>query len=151
MAYEVQQAMDEVALQTSETSTSVRAEIPDDLTIFADRDGVRCVLRNLLHNALRAAEGGRVMLTAEATAGEATLRVADDGVGFPPELGQKIFGKFYRLDDERHAGRSGTGLGLYLVRRLVELDGGTVRAHSDGPGKGAVFTVHWPLAPHEHA
>ena len=151
LAHEVRQAMDEVALQTSETSTAVHAEIPDDLTIFADRDGVRTILRNLLHNALRAAEGGRVTLTAAATEGEAILRVADDGVGFPPELGQKIFGKFYRLDDERHVGRSGTGLGLYLVRRLVELDGGTVRAHSDGPGQGAVFTVHWPLAPNEHA
>ncbi|HEY3286749.1 MAG TPA: HAMP domain-containing sensor histidine kinase [Gemmatimonadaceae bacterium] len=151
LANESQHAIDEISFHASETKTAVRASIADDLMIFADRDAVRTVLRNLLHNAMRAAEGGTVTVAAAVEDGQALLRVSDDGIGFPPELGQKIFGKFYRLDDERHTGRSGTGLGLYLVRRLVELDGGTVRAHSDGPGRGAVFTVHWPLAPHEHA
>ncbi len=151
LASEARQAMDELGFQASETKTVLRAEIPEDLQIFADRDAVRTIFRNLLHNAMRAAEGGRVTVTAGTDEHQAVLRVADDGIGFDPEFGQKIFGKFYRLDDERHVSRSGTGLGLYLVRRLVELDGGTVRAHSDGPGRGAVFTVHWPLAPHSHA
>ena len=151
LASEATHVIDELALQARETGTSMRADIADDLLILADRDAVRTVLRNLLHNALRAAEGGHVTLSAAIEDGLARLQVTDDGIGFPPDLGQRIFGKFYRLDDERHTGRSGTGLGLYLVRRLVELDGGTVRGHSDGPGRGAVFTVHWPLAPHEHA
>lgn len=151
LAEEARLAVDDASFQAAETRTTVRADIPDDLMVLADRDAVRTIFRNLLHNALRAAEGGTITVRVAVEEGMAAVQVQDDGMGFAPEFGDRIFGKFYRLEDERHANRGGTGLGLYLVRRLVELDGGTVRGHSDGPGRGATFTVRWPLAPHEHA
>ena len=69
------------------------------------------------------------------------LEVVDDGVGFEPSEGPKLFEKFYRPGDELRRTTRGTGLGLYLVRRFVELEGGTVHAESPGPGRGATFRV----------
>ena len=74
------------------------------------------------------------------------LAVADDGVGFEPALAEKLFEKFYRPGDELRRTSKGTGLGLYVVRRFVELERGWVAAASPGPGCGATFTVAWPAA-----
>jgi len=74
------------------------------------------------------------------------IEVADDGMGFPPEEGRKIFQKFYRPGEEMRRATRGSGLGLYIVQRLVELARGKVSAHSAGPGTGAVIRVLWPAA-----
>jgi signal transduction histidine kinase len=81
---------------------------------------------------------------AERAGGAVELAVSDDGIGFPPEDAALIFEKFYRIGDELRRSMPGTGLGLYIVKRLVELSGGTVRALSDGPGRGATVTIRWP-------
>ncbi|MHB1311249.1 MAG: sensor histidine kinase [Gemmatimonadaceae bacterium] len=143
---EVNAAVQEVAVQAAENKTAVTTDIPDTLAIQADRDAVRTVLRNLLHNAVRATAGGRVVVSARVVDGRARVEVRDDGAGFDPALASRLFGKFYRPTSADRSQRGGTGLGLYLVRRYVELDGGTVGASSDGPGHGACFTVDWPLA-----
>ena len=72
------------------------------------------------------------------------LAVSDDGLGFPPEDAAMIFEKFHRLGDELRRATPGTGLGLYIVKRLVELSGGTVHAESAGPGRGATVSMRWP-------
>ncbi len=83
-------------------------------------------------------------------AAASTLAVSDDGLGFPPEDAAMIFEKFHRLGDELRRATPGTGLGLYIVKRLVELSGGTVHAASDGPGRGATVSMRWPNAgPHD--
>jgi signal transduction histidine kinase len=124
-------------------------EIDEGLTLDADPVAVRTVVANLVDNAVRATQaggGGRVTLAAEEADGEVRLRVVDTGVGFPPEEAKRLFQKFYRLGDElRRTGR-GTGLGLYIVARLMELERGRFAAESDGPGRGATFTVAWPRA-----
>jgi signal transduction histidine kinase len=103
------------------------------------------VLRNVVHNAVKAATpGGHVTVRGERRDGRAILDVRDDGVGFAPEEGERLFDKFYRIEREELGRMQGTGLGLFLVRRNVELDQGEVRASSEGPGKGAVFTIIWP-------
>ncbi len=146
MLEQVNAAVQEVAVQAAESGTAVTTNVPAALAIHADREAVRTVLRNLLHNAVRAAAGGNVMVSAREVEGHAHLQVRDDGAGFPPALASRLFGKFYRPEGADRSQRGGTGLGLYLVRRYVELDGGTVGASSDGPGHGACFTVDWPLA-----
>jgi signal transduction histidine kinase len=72
------------------------------------------------------------------------LTVEDDGLGFPPEDAALMFEKFYRLGDEQRRSTPGTGLGLYIVKRLVELSGAAVTAESAGPGQGARVIVTWP-------
>jgi two-component system, sensor histidine kinase len=71
------------------------------------------------------------------------VEVCDDGLGFPAELAGLMFDKFYRIGDELRRATPGTGLGLYIVKRLIEQSGARINAHSDGPGTGARFTITW--------
>jgi signal transduction histidine kinase len=117
--------------------------------VTADETRLEQVLDNLLGNALKYTPGGgRVTLAVERAGDTAVLDVADTGTGIAAEVLPRVFDLF--VQGARHADRSegGLGIGLTLVRRLVELHGGTVNAASDGPGHGSTFTVHLPaIAP----
>ena len=144
---EVAGAVEEVADFAAEGEVTIDTSVPDDLSVRADRDGMRIVIRNLLHNAIKASPAGATVRVRGARAdGHVTLEVRDDGTGFPPGESARLFEKFYRIDREERGRMQGTGLGLYLVRRHVELELGTVRAESAGPGRGATFTARWPAA-----
>lgn len=122
-------------------------EIPRDLMVKADAHGVTTTLRNLLDNAVeatRASTEPRVALTAGETEQGTWLAVEDNGHGFEAMEADRLFDKFYRPGDELTRARAGTGLGLFLVRRFAELEGGAVRASSPGVGQGARFEVRWP-------
>lgn len=128
--------------------------IADDLVIEADPVGMRTVLRNLIDNAIKSCQvkgGGTVTVTVRAESEgrreRVVLDVSDDGVGFPPDAAEKIFGQFFRLGDELRRQTPGTGLGLSITRRILALEKATIKARSDGPGKGAVLTVAWPRSP----
>ncbi|MFI5309992.1 MAG: sensor histidine kinase [Gemmatimonadales bacterium] len=147
LAEEVAAVFDEVREHATEHQARLRADVPAELLISADPEGVRTVLRNLVHNAIKAtAGGGEVAVSAANEDGRVRLEVRDDGVGFPPHEAGRVFEKFYRIEGDGRSRSSGTGLGLYLVWRFVQLDGGSVRAESPGPGQGATFTVSWPVA-----
>ena len=106
-------------------------------------------MRNLLDNALKsciAAKSSTIKVRGARDASGITLAVSDDGLGFPPEDAEMIFEKFHRLGDELRRATPGTGLGLYIVKRLVELSGGNVRAESAGPGRGATVSMRWPAS-----
>jgi signal transduction histidine kinase/DNA-binding response OmpR family regulator len=114
----------------------------------ADIDPARVeqVLANLLNNAAKYTEpGGRIELSAEVRGGEVALRVRDTGVGIPPPMLTSVFDLFTQVDRSLDRTQGGLGIGLTLVKRLVELHGGRVDAHSEGPGKGSEFTVHLPV------
>lgn len=124
----------------------VEVSVPSGLVVEADPVGVATVLRNLLENSLQATEGGgAVKVVAESGEDAVTLAVQDEGVGFEPAEARRLFEMFYRPGDEMLRHKRGTGLGLYLVQRFVQLEGGGVRASSDGPGRGARFDVWWPV------
>jgi signal transduction histidine kinase len=126
---------------------SISSDIAPSLTLVSDPLALDVVVRNVLENALAAVKGtagGRITLTARATDGEVELLVRDSGVGFEPAEGRRLFQKFSRL--RSGAGYYGTGLGLYIVRRLMELAHGRVSAHSDGVGQGASVRLTWPAA-----
>jgi signal transduction histidine kinase len=93
--------------------------------------------------------GGTVTLNARRVAGEIELSVRDSGVGFRPEDSAQLFQKFSRLHPGGGSSYYGTGLGLFIVRRMMQLAGGRVSAHSDGVGQGAQFVLAWPIAPAE--
>ncbi|MEM1179691.1 MAG: HAMP domain-containing sensor histidine kinase [Acidobacteriota bacterium] len=143
----VNDAVTALDLRAKDASVEMWVNVPKGLEIEADPVGARTVLRNLLDNALKAMvenKSGEVRVTAAQTDEGVRLEVADEGVGFPMEEAPNLFQKFYRVGDELRRTATGSGLGLYLTRRFVELDGGRISATSEGPGLGATFTVIWP-------
>ena len=128
---------------------SIGTEVPRDLYILADPVSVDVVVRNLVENALAAVApvgGGTITLRARAANGEVELAVRDTGVGFRPADRARLFEKFTRLHPGGGSGSLGTGLGLFIVQRLMQLSGGRVSAHSEGVGRGAEFVLVWPRA-----
>jgi len=128
-------------------NVQISTDISSDVDVIADPMAVDTVLRNLIENAIAAMapkKGGDVKIAARKEDGRVVLEVRDTGIGFEPEQGAQLFNKFFRV--ESHGGRdaAGTGLGLFIVDRFMHFEDGNVGAHSDGPGKGAVFTVTWP-------
>jgi signal transduction histidine kinase/CheY-like chemotaxis protein len=104
------------------------------------------VLTNLLRNAAKyTPPGGEVEVRGTATRDEVTLSVRDTGVGIGPELLPHIFDPFIQGPSPTHGAIGGLGIGLTLVRGLIELHGGTVRASSAGSGKGSEFVIHLPI------
>ena len=121
---------------------------PDEVWVHGDRTRLVQCLGNLLHNALKfTPEGGNVALILDVEEGLAHLEVGDDGPGIDPGLLPTLFEPFSQGPQPLDRGQGGLGLGLALVKGLAELHGGTVRAHSEGAGKGTVFTVSLPVAP----
>jgi CheY-like chemotaxis protein/anti-sigma regulatory factor (Ser/Thr protein kinase) len=128
-------------------------ELPGE-PVWVDADPVRLeqVLDNLLSNAVKFTDsGGRVTVRVSTQerngAGDALVTVSDTGVGIPPELVPRLFEPFSQADRTLHRTPGGRGLGLALVKGLVELHGGEVRVHSDGDGRGAEFTLRLPTVP----
>jgi signal transduction histidine kinase len=113
--------------------------------LSADFDRLSQVVSNLLNNASKyTAEGGRIELSAAAAQGEACIAVRDNGAGIEPQLLDKVFELFVQGERALDRGQGGLGIGLTLVKRLVELHQGRVQASSAGLGKGATFTVTLP-------
>jgi signal transduction histidine kinase/CheY-like chemotaxis protein len=110
------------------------------------------VIANLLNNAAKyTPEGGRIELSATAAAGEARIVVSDNGTGIEPQLLPRIFDLFVQGERGLDRGQGGLGIGLTLVKRLVEMHQGRVEAQSDGPGKGARFRITLPCISAVHA
>jgi CheY-like chemotaxis protein len=104
------------------------------------------VLSNLLNNAAKyTEEGGRIELTAGKSGSEVVIRVVDNGIGIAPELLPKLFDLFVQADQTLSRSRGGLGIGLTVVRSLVEMHKGSVTVHSEGPGKGSAFTIRIPI------
>jgi len=121
---------------------------PEPVHLEADPTRLEQVLTNLLHNAAKFTEpGGHIWLTAERDNADVVVCVRDSGIGIAPELLPSIFDMFTQAGRTLDRSQGGLGIGLALVRRLVELHGGSVRAHSDGPGKGSEFRVRLPALP----
>ena len=117
------------------------------VALDADRVRLAQVFSNLLNNAAKYTEaGGRVTLSAARDDGHVVVVVADTGVGIPADVLPRVFELFTQVDRHLNRSQGGLGIGLALVRRLVELHGGTVGVASDGPGTGATFTVRLPVA-----
>ena len=118
---------------------------PAPVWLSADFARLSQVISNLLNNASKyTGEGGRIELTADAGEGEATISVRDNGTGIEGQLLPKIFDLFVQGDRSLDRGQGGLGIGLTLVKRLVELHQGQVAVESEGPGRGSAFTVTLP-------
>jgi len=132
---------------------TISSDMEHGLQVMADPLALDVILRNVLENALAAVApigGGTVVLTGRRAHGEIELGVRDSGVGFRPDDAQRLFQKFSRLHPGGGGSHFGTGLGLYIVRRLMHLAGGRVSAQSAGVGQGATFVLAWPAAEARH-
>jgi PAS domain S-box-containing protein len=120
----------------------------DEQPIWIDADAVRMaqVVSNLLNNAAKYTEhGGKILLAASCEANEAVIRVCDTGIGISPEVLPRLFDMFFQVERRTDSSRGGLGIGLSLVRGLVELHGGRVEAQSAGKGRGAEFIIRLPM------
>jgi len=126
---------------------AVTAEAPRGTAIVSgDQSRLQQVIWNILSNALKfTPQGGRLDARVEADGAHAIVRISDSGEGIAPEFLPHVFDRFRQENAAVTRTHSGLGLGLSLVRHLVELHGGTIEAASDGKGKGATFTVYLPL------
>jgi CheY-like chemotaxis protein len=120
--------------------------------VDADRMRISQVLSNLLNNAAKFTErGGTVELTVSAQGSDAEVRVRDTGVGIPMQMLTHIFEMFAQVGDAGARTQTGLGIGLTLVKRLVDLHGGRVWAESEGHGRGSTFVIRVPRTDATHA
>ncbi|HEX8253726.1 MAG TPA: ATP-binding protein [Thermoanaerobaculia bacterium] len=143
----VRSAVNTVAL-AAETK-EVRIEVvlpPSPVTLVADAARLHQVVTNLLSNAVKFTPAqGTVRIELQREDGDGVLSVTDTGIGIDPQFLPFIFDRFTQADTSSTRGFGGLGLGLAIVRHLVELHGGSVRAESAGSGQGSTFTVRLPL------
>jgi signal transduction histidine kinase/ActR/RegA family two-component response regulator len=127
---------------------SIELRVPDEgVHVNADPVRIDQILNNVLGNAIKyTPEGGHILITVRSEVGQAVICVEDDGVGIAPERIGAIFELFAQAENAIGRSQGGMGIGLALVRNLVELHGGSITAQSDGIGKGCKFTIRLPLA-----
>ena len=119
---------------------------PEPVLVMADPVRLAQVLGNLLNNAAKyTEEGGKIWLTATREGGELVLRVRDTGIGIPPDMLSSVFELFTQVENSLDRSQGGLGIGLTLVRRLVEMHGGRVQVYSAGANQGSEFTVRMPV------
>jgi PAS domain S-box-containing protein len=134
------------ALEAGRHTLTVRLPPAGTLVVDADVTRLTQIIANLLNNAAKyTPEGGSVSVSAERDEGHALVCVEDSGVGIPPELLPRVFDMFAQVDRTLARSQGGLGIGLALVKRLVEMHDGTVTAQSDGHGRGCRFAVRLPL------
>jgi CheY-like chemotaxis protein len=124
--------------------------VTPEVPVWVNGDDTRLsqAIHNLLDNAGRFTDrGGRVSIRLEASASEAAVTVIDTGIGIEPEMLPALFNVFVQARQTLERPRGGLGLGLSVVKGVIEMHGGRVHAFSDGPGQGAVFTLWLPVEP----
>ena len=149
----VHEILDEVLSITSTLASErnlslfVEADSANDVEIFADRTRLRQVMINLINNSIKFTEKGRITIHASRQGTENVLiRVKDTGVGIPSDKLEAIFQEFAQVDTSSTRKAGGTGLGLPISRRLIELHGGRLWAESSGvSGEGSTFYVELPI------
>ena len=123
----------------------IDVDAPEYVAVSGDPDRLREAIDNLVSNAIKYSPiGGRIRMSVGRSGDDTVIRVSDNGPGLSPEDMGRLFGRFQRLSAKPTAGESSTGLGLSIVKRIVELHGGQITAESLGPGSGTTFTIALP-------
>ncbi|WP_440635716.1 ATP-binding response regulator [Bradyrhizobium sp. PUT101] len=143
LAKEVAEANQPLAVNKQQT---ISVAAPPNIVTMCDTDRIREAIDNLISNAIKYSPiGGRIDVAVSHEGSDTTVRVSDEGAGLSPEDLGRLFGRFQRLSAKPTAGESSTGLGLSIVKRIIDMHGGEVTADSDGPGKGSTFTITLPV------
>ncbi|APO49589.1 DUF3369 domain-containing protein [Bradyrhizobium diazoefficiens] len=124
---------------------AISVAAPSNIVTMCDTDRIREAIDNLISNAIKYSPiGGKISVAVAHEGSETIVRVSDEGAGLSPEDLGRLFGRFQRLSAKPTAGESSTGLGLSIVKRIIDMHGGEVTADSDGPGRGSTFTITLP-------
>jgi CheY-like chemotaxis protein len=144
----VRHCAEAAASMVSAGEQALELDLPQEpLLVAADPVRLSQVITNLLSNACKYTERrGRITITARREENVAVLQIRDNGLGIPRDMLARVFEPFTQVDQSVGRARGGLGIGLTLVKQLVEMHGGSVTAESGGEGEGAVFTVRLPLA-----
>jgi signal transduction histidine kinase len=144
---EVQDACEDYEAIAESGGRTLATDLPDkNVAILADREKIRVVLDNLISNAVKfTPPGGQVQVALSPQGDQVEIAVTDTGIGIPPEELDRIFDRFYQVEDHMTRHHGGMGLGLSIVKGLVKLHGGRVLAESV-PGRGSRFVVCLPMA-----
>jgi signal transduction histidine kinase len=144
----INEAIDAVQLSAASRAVRLHAHTAGcDRPVRADRARLRQMLLNLLSNAIKfTLPGGEAVVTAGRNGDEVVITVRDTGEGIDPAFLPYVFERFRQADGSTTREHSGLGIGLWIVRRLAELHGGSAEAASDGRGLGATFTLRLPVA-----
>jgi len=127
---------------------TISVSIPAARITMCDSDRVREAIDNLVSNAIKYSPiGGRIALQVDGDDDNTIIRVTDEGAGLSPEDLSRLFGRFQRLSAKPTAGESSTGLGLSIVKKIIDMHGGLVSARSEGPGQGSTFIISLPATP----
>ncbi len=141
----IEDAIDALAPASSAKAIQIDRKLVDGVQVHGDRDRLQQVVWNLVSNALKfTPKGGRVEVELTEDNEEAVVRVTDTGIGISGDFLPFVFDRFRQADSSMSRRHSGLGLGMAIVRHLVELHGGTVSAESEGEGKGATFRLRLP-------
>ncbi len=141
----IDDAIDSLAPASSAKSIQIVRRLADGVLVQGDRHRLQQVVWNLVSNALKfTPKGGRIEVELHEVDGDAAIRVTDTGIGISAEFLPFVFDRFRQADSSKSRRHSGLGLGMAIVRHLVELHGGTVSAASEGEGKGATFRLRLP-------
>ena len=133
------------AARPSTSSRPSRVSAPPNIVTMCDTDRIREAIDNLVSNAIKYSPiGGKITVAVTHEGGDTVIRITDEGAGLSPEDLGRLFGRFQRLSAKPTAGESSTGLGLSIVKRIIDMHGGHVTADSAGPGQGSTFTVTLP-------
>lgn len=143
----IEDSVTDARRRVAASSLELTVDLPaEPVWVEGDRDRLAQVLSNLLDNAVKYTHQGGITVTLRCSGEEAAVSVCDTGIGLETDALDGLFDPFWQADGGHERRQGGLGLGLALVRRLVELHGGTVEAESDGPGRGSCFTVRLPAA-----
>jgi CheY-like chemotaxis protein len=153
----VESAVETIGPMIHEMGHQLNVELPKQpIVVEGDPTRLAQVISNLLNNAAKyMTRGGRIDLSARRDKSTVTISVKDQGIGIPPEMIDRIFDMFIQVDGSLERAHGGLGIGLTLVKRLVEMHGGSVEARSAGVNRGSEFTVRLPIVvellahPHE--
>jgi PAS domain S-box-containing protein len=146
LAAVIESAIETVRSVITSSEHHLEVDVPQTpIVLDADPTRLAQVISNLLNNAAKyMPRGGRIRLLARREGTTAVISVRDTGVGIPADMIDRIFDMFVQVDGSLERSHGGLGIGLTLVKRLVEMHGGTVEAHSDGPNQGSEFTIRLP-------
>jgi signal transduction histidine kinase len=141
------EVVNEIKPNIQNAGLSLDLKIADDLVlkVNADRDKIKQVIGNILDNSIKYTPRGKVEVSVFKDGAKAKVAIKDTGVGIDPKDMVKLFEKFSRAKDANKTNVIGTGLGLYIAKKMTEAQGGDIKIVSEGVGKGSTFTIELPV------